>query len=138
VTVNYSSSLMRFWRLRAEMEEKKPTLEDYARYFKVVGNPQRLAIVIILYAKEMLGGSKSLSFTQIVEVLEIPKGRTGTLNNYLSILTEADFIRKENGENKNPLYHLGETGMKFLNEFGLTEKLNVKIMEMKRKLEAEG
>lgn len=120
------------------MEEKKPILEDYARYFKVVGNTQRLAIVLILYASKVLGGSKALRLTQIVEVLGIPKDRTGTLNNYLSILTEADFIRKDDGERENPLYHLGETGMEFLNEFGLTEKLDAKIMEMKRKLEAEG
>jgi len=36
------------------MDETKPTLEDYARYFKVVGNPQKLAIVLILYAAEKL------------------------------------------------------------------------------------
>lgn len=120
------------------MEEKKLTLEDYARYFKVVGNPQRLAIVLMLYAKEVLGGSKSLRFTQIVEVLGIPKTRTSTLNSYLNILIEADFINKDNGEKKNPLYHLGEAGREFLDELGLSEKLDAKIMEMKRKLEAEG
>lgn len=120
------------------MEERKLTLEDYARYFKVVGNIQRLAIVLILYASEVFGGSKALRFTQIVEVLEIPKGGTGTFSNYLNILIEADFIRKENGERKNPFYHLGETGRRFLDDFGLTEKLNEKIMEMKRKLETEG
>ncbi len=119
------------------MEDRKPTLEDYACYFKVVGNTQRLAIVLILYASKVLG-SKALRLTQIVEVLGIPKAGTGTLNNYLNILTEADFIRAENGENKNPIYHLGKTGREFLEEFGLTEKLDAKIMEMKRKLEAEG
>lgn len=36
------------------MEEKKPTLEDYARAMKVIGNPQKLAIVLILYASEVL------------------------------------------------------------------------------------
>ncbi len=36
------------------MEEKKPTLEDYARAMKVIGNPQKLAIVCILYAAEKL------------------------------------------------------------------------------------
>ncbi len=36
------------------MGEKKPTLEDYARYFKVIRNPQKLAIVLILYASERL------------------------------------------------------------------------------------
>jgi len=106
-----------------------PSLEDYARYFKVVGNPQRLSIVLILYASEVLGGSKSLRFTQIVEVLGIPKDRTGTLNSYLKQLIEADFIYKDNSERKNPLYHMGETGRKFLDEFGLTEKLNAKIKE---------
>lgn len=35
-------------------EKKKPTLEDCARYFKVIGNPQKLAIVLILYAAEAL------------------------------------------------------------------------------------
>jgi len=121
-----------------ETEERKPTLEDYARYFKVVCNPQRLAIVLILYASEVLGGSKALRLTQIVEVLGIPKAGTGTLSNYLNILTEADFIRKDDGERKNPLYHIGKTGLEFLIEFGLTEKLDAKIMEMKQKLEAEG
>ncbi len=36
------------------MEEKKLTLEDYARVMKVIGNPQKLAIVCILYAAERL------------------------------------------------------------------------------------
>lgn len=35
-------------------EEKKLTLEDYARVMKVIGNPQKLAIVFILYASEVL------------------------------------------------------------------------------------
>jgi len=104
-------------------------LEDYARYFKVVGNPQRLSIVLILYASEVLGGRHSLRFTQIVEVLGIPKERTGTLNSYLKQLIEADFIDKDNGEKRNPIYHIGKTGREFLEEFGLTEKLDAKIME---------
>ena len=104
-------------------------LEDYARYFKVVGNPQRLAIVLILYASEVLGGRNSLRFSQIVEVLEIPKNRTGILTSYLNTLIEADFIDKDNGERKNPLYHMGDTGRKFLDEFGLTDKLNAAISE---------
>ncbi len=36
------------------MEERKPTLEDYARAMNVIGNPQKLAIVLILYASEVL------------------------------------------------------------------------------------
>lgn len=35
------------------MEEKKPTLEDYARYSQML-NPTKLAIVCILYAAEVL------------------------------------------------------------------------------------
>lgn len=35
------------------MDEKKPTLEDYARYSQML-NPQKLAIVLILYASERL------------------------------------------------------------------------------------
>ena len=110
-------------------DELPPSLEDYARYFKVVGNPQRLSIVLILYASEVLGGNESLRFIQIVEILGIPKDRTGTLTNYLNQLIEADFIHKDNGERRNPIYHLGETGMEFLKEFSLTEKLNAKIKE---------
>lgn len=106
-----------------------PKLEDYARYFKAVGNPQRLSIVLILYASEVLGGRNSLRFTQIVEVLGIPRDRTGTLTSYLNQLIEADFIDKDNGERKNPLYRMGETGRKFLDEFGLTEKLDAIITE---------
>ncbi len=119
------------------MKKEERKLEDYTRLFKLVGNPQRLAIVLMLYAKEVLGGSKSLSFTQIVEVLGIPKTRTGTLNSYLNILIEADFINKDDSGKKNPLYHLDEAGREFLEEFGLTEKLDAKIREMERKLEAE-
>ncbi len=118
------------------MLERK--LEQYSRYFKVVGNPTRLAIVLMLYAKEVLGWKKPLSFTQIVEVLGIPKTRTGTLNSYLNILIEADFINKDDSGKKNPFYHLGEAGREFLDELGLSEKLEAEIMEMKRKLEAEG
>lgn len=36
------------------MEEKKPTLEDYARYSWIVMNPEMLDILLILYASEVL------------------------------------------------------------------------------------
>ena len=108
----------------------KNSLEEWADYFKLVGNPVRFAIVLLLYASEILRGKNSLRFVEIAQILNIPSGKSSILTHYLNQMITGGFILKDNGTMRNPLYHISDDGRSFLEELGLTKLLKNKIEEL--------
>lgn len=108
-------------------------LEEWAGYFKLVGSPVRFAIILLLYASEMLRGKNSLKFSEIAQVLDIPSDRSSILTHYLNQMIAGGFVLKDNGEKRNPLYHISDNGRLFLEELGLTKLLKNKIDELSEK-----
>ena len=109
---------------------REQDLKKWSSYFKVLGNPVRFAIVLLLYGSEIIRGTRSLRFTEISNVLSIPTSSTSVLTHYLNQLIKAGFVIKENGEKRNPLYHIGSDGKAFLEELGLTEILRTRIEKL--------
>lgn len=109
------------------------SLEKWSDYFKLVGNPVRFAVVLLLYASEILRGKHSLRFTEIAQILDIPSGSTSILTHYLNQLIEGGFLIKDNKERRNPLYHISNEGRQFLEDLGLTKILKTKIEDLSKK-----
>ena len=109
---------------------REQDLKKWSGYFKVLGNPVRFAIVLLLYGSEILRGNRSLRFTEIANVLSIPAASTSVLTHYLDQLIKVGFVEKENGERRNPLYHIGGEGKAFLEELGLTDILRTRIEKL--------
>ena len=105
------------------MSEEK--LEKWASVFDVLGNPIRLAIVIILYGSKILfEGADSLTFGQINEVVKVPSKQS--LTHHLKRLIGTELITKSPHQKHEsgrvyPLYSITNTGTKFLEDFGLKE-----------------
>ena len=101
-------------------------LEKWAEYFKAIGNPIRLGIIVILYGSETLSGQRCLSFTQIKNIVGIPS--EVSLTYHLNQLRDVDLIRKEPYQNEEgrvyPIYHTTNKAKELLSDFGLTEHLH--------------
>lgn len=98
------------------------TLEKWASVFDVLGNPIRLAIIIILYGSKILfQGSSSLTFGQINTVVKVPSKQS--LTHHLKKMIDAGLITKSAYQDDSgrvyPLYAVTDTGTEFLEDFGL-------------------
>jgi len=99
-------------------------LQEWARYFKVVGSPIRLLIILSIYGSEILKHSScSLTFSDIKEISGVPTDET--LVYHLKQLEGVDFISKEAHKDEKsgrvyPLYHMGERGRRFISDLGLS------------------
>lgn len=110
-------------------------LEKWAESFKAVSHPMRLAVVIMLYGSNVLSeqqsllGDKSLTFTQILAVLGLPKSKrvANSLIYHLDKLIEYGFIERqplqqEPGKTRvQTIYHISPKGHEFLKDFNLTD-----------------
>lgn len=97
-------------------------LEKWASFFDVLGNPIRLATLIILYGSTILfEGARSLTFGQIGEVVKVPSKQA--LTHHLRKLIGAGLITKSPHQDESgrvyPLYNISDTGTVFLEDFGL-------------------
>lgn len=109
-------------------------LRKWSNYFKVFGNPIRFSIVLLLYGSALLRGSNSMRFSEIRDALGIPKSREATLNNYLRLLYQQNFIdkkaHKDDSGHVYPLYHLDTKGREFLEELDIPERMQAEIQEL--------
>ena len=109
-------------------------LEHWASYFKTVGSPVRLLIILALYESDFLGRqSHSLTFSDVKSISGLPSDEA--LAYHLRQLENAGFIRKDaHKDEKNrrvyPLYHIGEQGTRFLEDLGLTQLLQTTMQEL--------
>lgn len=118
-----------------ELDVKK--LEKWAESFKAVGHPMRLAVVVMLYGSDLLSDHQSLTFTQILAVLGLPKNKRveNSLIYHLGKLIDNGFIvryplQKEPGKTRvQTVYHISPKGQEFLRDFNLT---NVIAMSLRK------
>ncbi|MFQ6056240.1 MAG: winged helix-turn-helix transcriptional regulator [Methanosarcinales archaeon] len=113
-------------------------LEKWASVFDVLGNPIRLATLIILYGSEILfEGANSLTFGQINAVVGGVSKQS--LTHHLKKLIGAGLITKS-AHQKNesgrvyPLYSITNTGTKFLEDFGLKEFIEKFVARKKEEI----
>jgi DNA-binding transcriptional ArsR family regulator len=97
-------------------------LEKWARLLKTIGNPVRLAILLVLYAS----GEGSLTYTQLKEIMGLPSD--STLVHHLEILLKAKLIEKiayKEGEigRVYPKYQIGKLGKELLEQTQLAQAL---------------
>jgi DNA-binding transcriptional ArsR family regulator len=97
-------------------------LEKWASLLKTIGNPTRLAILLILYANE----EGSLTFTQLKEIMGLPSD--STLVHHLEILLKAKLIEKiacKEGEigRVYPKYQISKLGKELLEQTQLAQAL---------------
>ena len=115
----------------AETIEKK--LEKWAKSFKVIGHPIRLASIFILYGSDVLRGKGSLRFNEIGEILGLPP--ESNLAHHLKELIKVGFVEKTPSKDEKgevfPLYHITERGKEFLGDFGLLETLRQYVLSKK-------
>lgn len=104
------------------MSQKK-ILEKWASIFVTIGNPVRLAILLILQGSKHLRGGQSLTFTEIKSILEMPSD--ASLTYHLNKLLESGLIKKaahkDEKERVYPLYSISESWLDFTKEVGLAE-----------------
>ena len=104
-------------------------LEKWADRFNVVSHPVRLAILFMLYGSDLLPSHKSLTFTEILAVLGLPKNNRAenSLSYHLGKLIESGFIKKEPMQevpgktSVQIIYNLSTEGREFLEDFNMTE-----------------
>ena len=109
-------------------------LEEWAGTFNVLGNPARLAVVIVLYGNSLLFQEENLlSFGQINDIIQLPS--KPALAAYLRQLVSAGVIEKHPFEDVNqriyPVYSLSKKGKEFLSDFGLKELIEKRIAGLK-------
>jgi DNA-binding transcriptional ArsR family regulator len=97
-------------------------LEKWASLLKTIGNPTRLAILLILYAS----GEGSLTFTQLKEIMGLHSD--STLVHHLEILLKAKLIEKiayKEGEigRVYPKYQISRLGKELLEQTQLAQAL---------------
>lgn len=124
------------WMPEEKLEVEK--LEKWAENFKAVSHPMRLAVVIMLYGSDLLSDQdararksslQSLTFTQILAVLGLPKSKrvANNLNYHLDKLIDCGFIKREPLQQEpgktrvQTIYHISPKGQEFLKDFKLTE-----------------
>lgn len=108
-------------------EKTKSKLEEWAEYFKIVGSPLRLMIILALYSSEILKReSHSLTFSEIKLISGVSSEET--LAYHLRQLESVNFIRKDPYKDESngrvyPLYHISDKGSRFLTDLGLVDIL---------------
>jgi DNA-binding transcriptional ArsR family regulator len=108
-------------------------LKKWAEYFRLIGHPARLAIVLMLYGSEVLRKSPhSLTFSEIKAISSIPSDEN--LSYHLRELEKAKFITKEPTKNENgrvfPLYHITSFGKSFLKDIGIIHEFRDTLEEL--------
>ena len=107
-------------------------LQKWASIFVTIGNPVRLAILLILQGSRHLRGGHSLTFTEIKNVLEMPSETS--LTYHLSKLLESGLIGKEAHKDEKervyPLYSVSQKWLDFTTEVGLAETFNEYIEKL--------
>lgn len=120
---------------RSPSSAARSKLEEWARYFKVVGSPVRLLIIVALYSSNFLDRrSHSLTFSELRSMSGLPADEA--LVYHLRQLENAGFVRKDahqDGKNGRvyPLYHIGEQGKHFIEDLGLTSTLQKAVEELR-------
>jgi DNA-binding transcriptional ArsR family regulator len=109
-------------------------IKKWSDTFDVLGNPVRLAIVVILYGSSLLfEGKHSLTFGQIMTVIEVPS--KPTLANHLRLLMDSGLIEKQPIKDENqrvyPIYSLSDKGREFLIDFGMKGFIENWISDLK-------
>lgn len=116
------------------MSESMPVphekVEKWADSFKVVGNPIRLAILVILFASEFLEQKKSLRFKEIRDTLGLEVDEA--LSYHIRKLKNKGFIKKTPYNDEGFTYHISKKGMEFLSDFGLAETIRQSTLEHRR------
>lgn len=110
-------------------------IKKWADTFDVLGNPLRLAIVVILYGSSLLfEGERSLTFSQIMSVVHAPS--KPALASYLRELIQSGLVEKYATKDKNervyPIYSLSDKGKDFLNDFGLKDFIEKWLAQLKQ------
>ena len=109
-------------------------LEEWSKYFKVVGSPIRLLIILALYGSEVLRRTPhSLTFSEIQLISSVPSNET--LVYHLKQLENANFITKEAHKDERtgrvyPLYHISDQGKRFLTDLGLVNILQESLAKL--------
>jgi len=111
-------------------------LEKWANTFDVLGNPIRLAIIVVVYGSDLLFEEQhSLTFGQIKSVVEVPSKQA--MASHLKKLVNSGLITKHaKKDEKNrvyPLYTLTEKGKEFLTDFGLKDFIEKYIQSLNPK-----
>ncbi len=110
-------------------------LRKWASVFDILGNPIRLAIVIVLYGSTLLfEGEHSLTFGQVMSIIEVPS--KPALASHLRLLLVSEFIEKHPMKDEKqrvyPVYSLSPKGKDFLNDFGLKDFIEKYISDLKK------
>lgn len=109
-------------------------LEKWASIFVTIGNPVRLAILLVLQGSRYLRGEHSLKFTQIQSILEMPSD--ASLTYHLNRLLKSELIEKMAHKDENervyPLYSVTQKWLDFTEETGLAETFNEYVEKLGR------
>lgn len=108
-------------------------LQKWASIFVTIGNPVRLAILLILQGSKYLRGEHCLTFTEIKNVLEMPSD--ASLTYHLNRLLDSGLIEKMAHKDENervyPLYSVSQKWLDFTDEVGLAETFNEYIEKLR-------
>jgi DNA-binding transcriptional ArsR family regulator len=107
-------------------------LKKWSDTFDVLGNPIRLAIVVILYGNSvLLEGKRELTFGQIMSIVKAPS--KPALASHLHELIEFGLVDKfpvkDDRNRVYPIYALSAKGKDFLIDFGLKEFIEKRIAD---------
>lgn len=107
-------------------------LEKWASIFVTIGNPVRLAILLILQGSRYLRGEHCLKFTEIQSILEMPSD--ASLTYHLGKLLDSGLIEKMPHKDENervyPLYSVSQKWLDFAEEVGLAQTFNEYIEKL--------
>jgi len=119
-------------------------LEKWSKVFATLTHPIRLSILFMLYQTQIQEGSRSLTFSQILEVLNLSNSSTSnnTLVYHLAKLQETSFVEKIPSQDKEtgriyPIYLLTEKGKEFLEDFELKSRMIEYLEDRKLQKETE-
>lgn len=108
-------------------------INELTRIYKVISDPVRLGILLVLYGSRYIKKSKhSLTFSELRTIMEIPYD--AVLNNHLKKLIEAGLVVKRPSQ-KSPSsrikteYEVTDKWINFLQKTGLAEYLDAFIKE---------
>jgi DNA-binding transcriptional ArsR family regulator len=108
-------------------------LEKWASIFVTIGNPVRLAVLLILQGSRYLRGEHSLKFTEIQSILEMPS--EASLTYHLNRLLDSGLIEKMAHKDENervyPLYSVSQKWLDFTKEVGLAETFDEYIEKLR-------
>ena len=114
-------------------------LEKWAESFRAISHPIRLAILFMLYGSEVIPAHRSLTFTQILAVLGLPKAKRAqnSLGYHLDQLIQDGFIKRkplQEEEGKTPIqtiYSISDKGREFIADFRLADVIEAHLKPAK-------